>query len=133
MFVVRYVALVALAIWVGGTGLLLLIAYPTLPLVSGLGVAGIRSGTFAEILHPFLALTYACAVCILACLSIVKLVGPPPRAFKLRIGLVALMLLVALYAGLPLPRSLVRIRSQSVLLAINLAIGLVLLGWYARD
>jgi hypothetical protein len=51
--------------------------------------------------------------------------GPPPRAFFTRVGIVALMLLVTLA-----DRWLI---SGSTPLVVNTTLGLVLLAWYAHE
>ena len=109
MFVVRYVALIALAIWVGGM---------VTPFWLGAGPPRVPS-----LSRP---LAYTCGAAALVSLFVLKFVGPPPRAFPFRAGLVVLMLAVVTYAhamsvasGLPA--------------ALNIAIGLILLAWYARE
>jgi len=77
MFVVRYVALAALVIWIGGQ------------LTS---VAG-------EIFDRPDLLAYACGSIIVAALLVMKFVGPPPHAFAPRLALVVLMLAVAAATG----------------------------------
>ena len=80
MFAVRYVALAALVVWVGGM----------------IGTSVVPSHVVA----------YACGGIILACLLVMKFVGPPPRAFKPRVAIVVLMLAVAAFAGTTLPYAL---------------------------
>jgi hypothetical protein len=137
MFVVRYVALAALAVWVGGMAVL------------GVLDAGAVDGA---ILRVFRFLAYGCGAAILVCLSVIKLVGPPPRAFKLRAALVSLMLAIAIYSGLGPTRELTGLASGSgpialrdhdrfellrikaiVLMATDMMVGLVLLYWYVRE
>ena len=87
-----------------------------------------------------------------------KFLGPPPHAFLLRIGLVVLMLALAFYSGVPVTRELARIQSQvsgpinqlpdddprrtrfdrlhrtsTILMTVNIGLGLVLLLWYVRE
>jgi hypothetical protein len=106
----------------------------------------------ADSLRLFHWLAYLCGAVILVCLSIIKLIGPPPRAFKLRAALVSLMLAIAIYSHLGPTRELARlaVRSESpvrqdhrrleqlritatALGATELMLGLVLLHWYVRD
>jgi hypothetical protein len=116
MIAVRYVALAALVMWVGG-----MIALPLLvaPAVSGEAIG--------EVWRRFHLLAYVCGATVFVALFVMKFVGPPPHAFTLRAGIVFLMLLLVTYSGRgmapPLP----------VLAAINLGLGLLLLGWYVRE
>ena len=95
---------------------------------------------------------------ILISLVVLKLVGPPPRAFPLRAAIVAVMLALAVYAGVPVAREISQIQSRvdgpmnqlpdtdprrvrfnrlhttsTTLMTINMALGLVLLFWYVRE
>jgi uncharacterized membrane protein YdjX (TVP38/TMEM64 family) len=63
--VIRYVALLALAVWLGG-------------MVSLSLLSGANAG---EILRQFHQVAYVCGGLMLACLVVIKFVGPPPRAF----------------------------------------------------
>ncbi|PWT86670.1 MAG: hypothetical protein C5B57_00670 [Blastocatellia bacterium] len=155
MFVVRYVAHAALAVWVGGMVVLGLLARSsTCRLLADDPVAETFLGIVvnAEILRLFHWLAYACGAAILVCLSIIKLVGPPPRAFKLRAAFVSLMLAIAIYSHLGPTRELARVAARSeaagrpdqhrlnqlritatALGATELILGLVLFHWYVRE
>jgi len=109
VFVVRYVALVALAIWVGGM---------VTPFWLGAGPA--RVPTLSR------QLAYTCGATALVSLFVLKFVGPPPRAFPFRAALVALMLANVTYAHAMAVTSVVP-------LALNVAVGLILMSWYARE
>jgi hypothetical protein len=104
MFVVRYLALAALVFWVGGLAA---------TVVDG---EAVRLRAFA----------LACGGLMLVCLLIMKFVGPPPRAFSLRLAILLAMLAVA---GVSSWRG----AHAPVLSAVNIGLGLVLLGWYARE
>ncbi len=108
MFVVRYFALVALAIWVGG-------------MVAPFWM--IRSMDVPPLSGP---LAYACGGTELLSLLVLKFVGPPPRAFPLRAVLVILMLGVAAAAQTMQVTSLIPV-------LLNITAGLVLLSWNARE
>lgn len=109
MFVVRYVALVALAIWVGG------MVAPFWP-----GAAGPPAAELSR------RLAYPCGAAVLVSLFVLKFVGPPPRAFPLRAALVVLMLtIVSSTRALQL--------SSLAPTAVAIALGLVLLSWYAYE
>jgi hypothetical protein len=74
-------------------------------------------------LTEFRWIEYGCGAVIFLCLLVLKFVGPPPRDFFPRIGLVAVMLLVAVSSGTPTRASLL----------IDIALGCVLLSWYVRE
>ena len=103
MVVVRYLALVALVIWLGAMQSVL-----------------VGSGTAS-----YIAIAYGCGAVLVICLFAMKFVGPPPRAFFIRLGIVVLMLLMTL-----VDRWLV---SGSAATSVNTALGLVLLAWYAHE
>ncbi len=107
MLVVRYVALVALAIWVGGTIVVGLVAAPETWRAHG-DIVGVACGTV-------LIVSYV----------VLKLVGPPPHAFVLRVGLAVAMLAVTLAARF--------LAAAAAPIAIEAALGLVLLSWYVRE
>jgi hypothetical protein len=108
VFVVRYVALVALAIWVGG-----MVAPFWMP----------RSLDVPTLSGP---LAYACGGTELVSLVVLKFVGPPPRAFPVRAVLVVLML------GIAASAQALRVTSPIPSL-LNVAAGLVLLSWNASE
>jgi len=104
MLAVRYVALAALVVWLGG----------------------MVTAVFGDLLRPFHLVSLVCGAVILVSLFIMKFVGPPPHAFVPRAALTGLMLLVLGASAL--------LRSASSLLAgINLVLGFVLLYWYVRE
>jgi hypothetical protein len=162
MIVVRYAALAALVVWLGGMVVLgLLVAPSTFRVLQAYDpVAGrvLAGALFGTILRQFHLLAYVCGSVILLSLLTLKLVGPPPRAFPVRAAIVVVMLAVAVYSGVPVTREIVQIQSQvsgpmnklpetdprrirfdrlhalsTTLMTINMALGLVLLFWYVRE
>ena len=105
MLPIRYVVLVALVVWLGGMVAVL----------------------FGDWLRPLSLLTAACGGIILVGLFVMKFVGPPPRAFMLRVTIAAIMLAIAVYTGVRMPRS------AGGLITINVALGAILLYWYVRE
>ena len=103
MVVVRYVALVALVVWLGAMQSVLV----------GTGTAW------------YIASAYGCGAVLVVCLFAMKFVGPPPRAFFIRLGIVVLMLLMTLCDRWLIP--------GPTATYVNTALGLVLLAWYARE
>ena len=109
MFVVRYVALVALAIWVGGM---------VAPFWLDDGAARLETVSWP--------LAYTCGGAVLVSLFLLKFVGPPPRAFPFRAALIVLMLAIVTYAHAMAVTSVVPV-------VLNVAVGLILMSWYARE
>lgn len=162
MFAVRYLALAALVVWLGGMIVLALLVAPSTFRVlqahdaaTGRVLAG---ALFGDILRHFYVLAYGCGAVIFLCLFIMKFVGPPPRAFALRAAIVAVMLALAVYAGVPVSREIAQLQSDvagpinqlpdtdarrvrfdrlhatsTTLMTVNMGLGLVLLFWYVRE
>src|SRR2546428_10394219 len=72
MLAVRYVALAALVVWLGG----------------------MVTVVFGDLLRPYHVVALVCGAVILVSLFVMKFVGPPPHAFVPRASLTALMLLI---------------------------------------
>src|SRR5437868_2447195 len=107
MFVVRYIAVAALALWLGGTAAL---------------IAGYASD---ELVKHATTFAYIMGAAILACLMVLKFVGPPPHAFQVRAALVVAMIVATAVCAFR--------RTPAPGLGVNLALGSVLLAWYARE
>ncbi|MGB7218403.1 MAG: DUF4149 domain-containing protein [Vicinamibacterales bacterium] len=162
MLFVRYLALTTLAVWLGGMVTVGLIVAPsTFSVLQAADPAMGRvlaGALFGEILGRFHLLAYGCGGLMLACLLVLKFVGPPPRTFVPRLAIVAAMLALEVYAGVPVTREINALQSQvtgpmnalpatdgrrmrfdrlhqtsTVLMTINMALGLVLLTWYVRE
>jgi uncharacterized membrane protein len=162
MYAVRYAALAALVVWLGGMIVLGLLVAPST--FQALQAADPENGrvlgglVFGEILRRFHLLAYACGGVLFVSLFLMKFVGPPPAAFVLRALIVAAMLSVALYSGVPVAGEIERIRAEvsgpvsslpaaderrvrfdrlhrtsTMLMVVNMTLGLVLLAWYARE
>jgi hypothetical protein len=109
VFVARYVALVALAIWVGGM------------------VAPFWADTGPARIQPLSRqVAYTCGGAMLVSLFLLKFVGPPPRAFPVRVALVVLMLAIVAYRHAMSMTSVVPV-------VVNIIVGLILLCWYAGE
>jgi|SRR5439155_10561497 len=104
MLAVRYVALAALVVWLGG----------------------MVTVVFGERLPPFHFVALICGAVVLVSLFVMKFVGPPPHDFVPRAAVTALMLV--LVAASATART-----AAAALTAINLALGLLLLFWYVRE
>ena len=103
MVVVRYAALVALVVW----------------------LAGMLTLQFGDALRaPSVSL--ASGALVLVSLVVIKFVGPPPRAFFVRVALVLVMLVVTALAWSAFVPA-------SVAAPVNLACAAILLFWYVHE
>jgi len=103
MPVVRFAVLAALVVWLGGA------------VQNWIVAARFRPSNVAA----------GCGAIMIAGLVVMKFVGPPPRAFVWRVGLVVLMLAAALASALFGPSAATQ--------AATVLLGLLLLTWYARE
>ncbi|MQA30588.1 MAG: hypothetical protein GEU82_12265 [Luteitalea sp.] len=117
MVAVRYIALAALVVWVGGMITLQLLVAPAR-----------QSAAAGEVWRLYHLLAYGCGATVFVSLFIMKFVGPPPRAFPLRAAIVFLMLLLAAYSGMRVAAD-----PPAPLATINVGLGLLLLFWYVRE
>jgi hypothetical protein len=85
----RYVYVLALALWLGG---MVVLGAVVAPLLGG--------AAFGAILSRFHYVAYGAGTLALVSLAAMALLGPRPRGFAVRSAIVALMLLVAFYSGL---------------------------------
>jgi hypothetical protein len=99
----RLVYVLALAVWLGGMTILGAVVAPTLfqtlPSAdpgAGRALAGLA---FGEILARFHYIAYGCGVLLLVMLIVIALLGPRPKQFAVRCGIVVGMLLVSAYSG----------------------------------
>ena len=162
MLALRYVYVLALVIWLGGMVTLGAIVAPaTFQILqasapeTGRALAG---DLFGQILARFHYVAYAAGGLLVISIVAMAVLGPRPRAFAVRLAVIAAMLLVALYSGLivlptvdaiqleagSLPSLLPatdprRIRFDELhqlstrLMMVNIVGALVLLYWEARD
>jgi hypothetical protein len=162
MLAVRYLALTALVVWLGGMVILGLIVAPsTFGVLQAADPANGRmmaGAVFGTILRRFHYVAYACGALLYISLFVMKFVGPPPQAFVLRAVIVFLMLGIAVYSGVPLTKELEQIQTQvtgpvsrlpetdprrirfdqlhqrsTMLMTFNMGLGLILLYWYVRE
>jgi uncharacterized membrane protein len=158
----RYVYVLALAVWLGGMVVLGAVVAPTTfeVLQASEPATGrlLGGAVFGAILSRFHYVAYGAGILTLLALTAMALLGPRPVAFAVRWSIVALMLLVALYSGLVvlrgvdalqqevggLPSSLPagdarRVRFDELhqlstrLMMVNILGALALLYWEARE
>ena len=110
MFALRYVALLALLIWIGGLIALGAIAAPVSFDVTAARQLPeprmIAGALFGEMLRRFTLVSYAAGAVMLLSLLIRRILGPRPRHFGLRAAIVALMLSASAYAGIVVAASI---------------------------
>ena len=162
MLALRYVYVLALAIWLGGMVVLGAVVAPTtfqvLQAIEPSTGRLLGGAVFGAILSRFHYVAYGTGALALLALAAMALLGPRPVAFAVRSAIVALMLVVALYSGLVvlrevnsiqrevsgLPSSLPagderRVRFDQLhqlstrLMVINIVGALMLLYWEAKE
>jgi len=158
----RYVYVLALAVWLGGMVVLGAVVAPTtfqvLQAIEPSTGRLLGGAVFGAILSRFHYVAYGTGALALLALAAMALLGPRPVAFAVRSAIVALMLVVALYSGLVvlrevnsiqrevsgLPSSLPagderRVRFDQLhqlstrLMVINIVGALMLLYWEAKE
>ena len=162
MLALRYVYVLALVVWLGGMIVLGALVAPTtfqvlqaIEPATGRALAGDLFGTTIARFHY---VAYAAGGLLLVTLAAMAVLGPRPRAFAIRCGLIFTMLLVSLYSGVivlgridAIQRDAGGLTSQlpagderrarfdalhqlsTNLMLLNMAGALVLLYWEARE
>lgn len=162
MAALRYVYVLALVVWLGGMIVIGAVVAPAAfqaleqaDLVAGRSQAATVVG---EVLSRFHVVSYAAGGLMLALLAAMKVVGPRPPGFGLRMAIVAVMLASSLLSGLLVDRQIARLRDSigvpvatlaagdprrasfgrlhalsSALMMLGVAGGLVLLYWETRE
>jgi hypothetical protein len=116
MLALRYAALVALTVWVGGLLVLGGIAAPSMfdvlaaqPVADSRALAG---AIFGEILRRFHLLSYACGAIVIGALVARAVLGPRPRWFGVRTGVAIAMLATSLYSGMIVAGQIEQVRAD---------------------
>ena len=108
MLALRYAAVLAIAVWVGGLIVLGGIAAPAIFEVAGtrhIEEGRLLAGAiFGEILRRFHLVSYACGGIVAASLAARAVLGPRPRRFAVRLVVALLMLGASAYSGLVVSR-----------------------------
>jgi hypothetical protein len=104
MSMLRYAYVLALAVWLGGMITLGAIVAPavfqTLSALEPTYGRALAGATFGSALARFHYVAYAAGGAMLVTLVAMALLGPRPRSFAIRAGIVGLMLAVAAYSGI---------------------------------
>lgn len=161
VIILRYLYALALVVWLGGMLVIGAIvapaAFEVLPQqqASGRLLAGALVG---DVLRRFQLISYVAGGILLAALIAMKLIGPRPAAFGIRVGVIAVMLAIALFSGIWVTGRINRLQQQigapastlsesdprraefgrlhglsTTLMLANVIGGLVLLFWEARE
>lgn len=116
MLALRYAALLALTLWVGGLLVLGGIAAPAIfdvlasqPVAEHRALAG---AIFGETLRRFHLLSYACGAVLLGALIARAVLGPRPRWFAARAAVAAAMLAAAVYSGMIVAARIEQVRME---------------------
>ncbi len=102
MLALRYAAVLALTVWVGGLIVLGSIAAPTIFDVLGSHriADGVAGAVFGEMLRRAHTISYVCAAVLLTSLLARRILGPRPVHVGIRFVMAAVMLAAMLYSGL---------------------------------
>ena len=117
MFALRYTALLALTVWVGGLLSLGAVAAPAIfDVVAAQQIAEgrlVSGAIFGEILRRFHHVSYVCGCLVPLSLVARGVLGPRPRRFAVRMALSVLMLGAVAYSGLALLPRIEALRTSS--------------------
>ena len=111
MIALRYVYVLALSIWFGGTVI----------------IGGVISPAPVQVQHRFFLISCIAGALLLMSLLAMALIGPRPSRFAWRLSIALLMLAVTIYAGVGVPAI-----PPAAMLVVAVG-GLALLFWEARD
>ncbi len=100
MIALRYVYVLALVVWVGGALTIGGVVAPSAFAVLDGGEPRLAATLVGEVLRRFHHVAYAAGAILLSTLILMKVVGPRPLGFGIRLGLVGTMLGFTLVAGL---------------------------------
>ena len=158
----RYLYVLALVLWLGGMATAGLVVAPvTFGVLEAWNPATGRmlAGTvFGAVLDRLSLIAYAAGGVMFVVLTVQRLLGPRPRSYGIRVGIIALMLAVTMYADLVAAPRIGELQSQvsgpmnqlaagdarrvefdrlhglsTTLITMAIGGGLVLLGWETRE
>jgi hypothetical protein len=158
----RYVYLIALAVWLGGMTVLGMTVAPslfqTMQALSPADGRAFAGETFKIMLTRFHTVAYTCGGTALVALVAMAVLGPRPRHFSIRMLLLAAMLGISLYSGRSVLSKIDAIQAEvgtlpsrlpaadprrvrfdelhrmaTMLMTVNIVGALALLGWEAAE
>jgi hypothetical protein len=125
MLALRYVYVLALVVWLGGMVVLGALVAPTtfqlLPAAApdiGRALAG---ELFGALLVRFQYVAYGAGTLLFITLAVMAILGPRPASFAIRMCIIAVMLAVAIYAGIFVLREITSIQQAVGTLPSQLA------------
>lgn len=158
----RYLYVLALVLWLGGMAIAGLVVAPVTFNVleawnptTGRVLAG---DVFGAVLERLSLIAYAAGILMFVVLTVQRLLGPRPRSYGIRVGIIAVMLALTLYADMVAAPRIDELQSQvsgpmnqlaaddarrvefdrlhslsTALIMAAIGGGLVLLGWETRE
>jgi hypothetical protein len=111
MLALRFAAVLALALWMGGLVALGAFAAPAaFDVLGALGVEGrsLAGRVVGETLRRFNLVAYGCAGVVLLSLAVRGVLGPRPRRFAVRVAGLFVMIAAVIYAGAVVGPQIVR-------------------------
>ena len=158
----RYLYVLALVLWLGGMAVAGFVVAPTtFSVLEGWDAATGRvlaGQVFGAVLRRVHLIGYAAAVVMFLTLTVQRMLGPRPKHYGIRVGLLAVMLGLMLYSGAVLSPRIDHLQSQvtgpmnqlpagdekrvefdglhrlsTILVTATMAGGLVLLAWETRE
>lgn len=115
MLALRYAALLALVVWVGGLVVLGGVVAPAMFDVLGAsGAAGrVSAGAvFSSVLGRFHLVSYGCGGVVIASLVARAVLGPRPRRFAIRVAIAAAMLAASGWFGFVVAPQVARVQAE---------------------
>jgi uncharacterized membrane protein len=158
----RYLYVLALVLWLGGMAIAGLVVAPVTFAVleawnpaTGRVLAG---DVFGAVLGRLSLIAYAAGIVMFVVLTVQRLLGPRPRSYGIRVGIIGLMLALTMYADMVAAPRIDELQSQvsgpmnqldagdarrvefdrlhglsTTLIVMAIGGGLVLLGWETRE
>jgi len=116
MLALRFVTILAIAVWIGGLLSLGAIAAPAIfdVVAHRLGPDGrmLSGAIFGDILRRFHLVSYGCGGLVLVSLLTRAVLGPRPRRFSIRFTIAVLMLAASLYSGRVIAGRIERVQQE---------------------
>jgi hypothetical protein len=118
MIALRYVYVLALVVWLGGTvtigGVVAPASFDVLEGAHGEGGRTEAASLVGEVLRRFQPIAWTAGATLLVTLVTMKVVGPRPQGFGVRVGIVITMLVSSLATGLWVDPEIARLRASLV-------------------
>lgn len=162
MLSLRYLYVLALVLWVGGMVIAGLVVAPST--FGVLQAADPASGrvlagqVFGEVLRRINLVAYVAGIVMLLVLTTLRILGPRPKSYGIRVGIITLMLALTAYSGAVISPRIATLQREvtgpmsalpasdgrriefdglhglsTTLMMVAIAGGLLLVGWEARE